>query len=275
LKDAGIRNIFAGRILGDRPMPRSQGGIAIIRDTDLAGRRQDALRRDFVANVSHELKTPAGALALIAETMIGEDDPEVLHRLAERMLSEADRLNLMIEDLLDFSRIELEERPRRAQVSLQAIVFDAVERAAGNAHARDIRLSIEQVPADLVVNGSRRQLASALGNLIENAVKYSPEHGTVSLTVRGKTTSVDIRVADSGIGIAASDVPRIFERFYRTEGARAHDAGGAGLGLAIVRQVARDHDGEVLVSSRQGRGSTFTLRLPICIPANVATIETI
>ena len=225
--------------------------------------------------MSHELKNPAGALALIAETMIGEEDPEVLHRLAERMLSEADRLNLMIDDLLDFSRIELEERPRRAQVSLQAIVFDAVERVAGNAHARDVKLDIDQIPADLVLNGSRRQLASALGNLIENAVKYSPQHGTVSVRVVGKATTVDIKVADNGIGIAPADVHRIFERFYRSEEARAHGANGAGLGLAIVRQVAADHDGEVLVSSRKGRGSTFILRLPLSVPANVSAVETL
>jgi two-component system sensor histidine kinase SenX3 len=252
----------------------SQGGATILNGTDVAG-RQDALRRDFVANVTHELKNPAGALALIAETMIGEEDPEVLHRLAERMLSEADRLNLMIDDLLDLSRVELEERPRRAQISLQAIVFDAVERVAGNAHARDVKLDIDQVPADLVVNGSRRQLSSALGNLIENAVKYSPEHGTVSVRVIGKTTTVDIKVVDNGIGIAAADVQRIFERFYRSEDARAHGAGGAGLGLAIVHQVAADHDGEVLVSSRKGRGSTFILRLPLSVQAKVATVETL
>ncbi len=269
-----MRNTPDGRILGDRPLAQSQGGATIVNDTGLAGRRE-SLRRDFVANVTHELKNPAGALALIAETMVGEDDPEVLHRLAERMLTEADRLNLMIDDLLDFSRVELEEGPRRAPVSVQAIVFDAVERVAGNAHARDVKLEIDEVAADLAVNGSRKQLASALGNLIENAVKYSPEHGTVSVRVVGKTTTVDIKVVDNGIGIPAADVPRIFDRFYRSDTAHAYGASGAGLGLAIVRQVAADHDGEVLVSSRQGRGSTFVLRLPISVPANVSTIETL
>jgi two-component system sensor histidine kinase SenX3 len=252
-----------------------RGGAAIIETSNVAARRREGLRRDFVANVSHELKTPAGALALIAETMMGEDDPEVLHRLAERMLSEADRLNLMIEDLLDFSRIELEERPNRAPVSIQAIVFDAVERVAGTAHARDIRLAVAQIPEDRAVTGSRRQLASALGNLLENAVKYSPEHGTVRVSVAGSATMIEIRVADSGIGIAASDVPRIFDRFYRSDAARARDAGGTGLGLAIVRQVAADHNGEVLVSSREGKGSTFILRLPATVAANVSQVETI
>jgi two-component system sensor histidine kinase SenX3 len=250
------------------------GGAAIIETSNVAS-NQESLRRDFVANVSHELKTPASALALIAETMIGEDDPDVLHRLAERMLSEADRLNLMIEDLLDFSRIDLEERPRRALVPIHAIVFDAVERVGGAAHARDIRLALDQIPADLSVIGSRRQLASALGNLLENAVKYSPEHGLVSVSVAGKATTIEIRVADSGIGIAAADVPRIFDRFYRSDAARARDAGGAGLGLAIVRQVAADHGGEVLVASREGRGSTFILRLPTAVPASLARVETV
>jgi two-component system sensor histidine kinase SenX3 len=238
---------------------------------EISGPRE-TLRRDFVANVSHELKTPAGALALLAEIMVSEDDPEVLHRLAERMLGEADRLNVMIEDLLDFSRIELEEGPRRAQISVQAIVREALERVSGAAHARDIRLEVEEVPQSLLVNGSCKQLASALGNLLENAVKYSVEHGTVSLSVVEIGSRVDIRVSDSGIGIAAQDVPRIFERFFRADAARARDEAGAGLGLAIVRQVAADHDGEVVVSSQEGRGSTFTLRLPIAVPATVEAV---
>jgi two-component system sensor histidine kinase SenX3 len=238
---------------------------------EISGPRE-TLRRDFVANVSHELKTPAGALALLAEIMVSEDDPEVLHRLAERMLGEADRLNVMIEDLLDFSRIELEEGPRRAQISVQAIVREALERVSGAAHARDIRLEVEEVPQSLLVNGSSKQLASALGNLLENAVKYSVEHGTVSLSVVEIGSRVDIRVSDSGIGIAAQDVPRIFERFFRADAARARDMAGAGLGLAIVRQVAADHDGEVVVSSQEGRGSTFTLRLPIAVPATVEAV---
>jgi two-component system sensor histidine kinase SenX3 len=240
------------------------GAIAI--GNEIAARRADGLRRDFVANVSHELKTPAGALSLLAETMIGEDDVAVLHRLAERMMGEADRLNLMIEDLLDFSRMELEERPRRAIVEVRSIVDDAVERVAGAAHSRDVRLAIEAIPSSLSVGGSRRQLASALGNLLENAVKYSAEHGTVSISVTKSLSRIEIRVADRGIGIAAHEVPRIFERFYRADAARARDAGdagGAGLGLAIVRQVAADHGGEVLVSSQEGHGSTFTLRLPM------------
>jgi two-component system sensor histidine kinase SenX3 len=229
----------------------------------VTARRAEELRRDFVANVSHELKTPAGALSLLAETMVGEDDIAVLHRLAGRMLSEAERLNVMIEDLLDFSRMDLEERPRRAIVDVRSVVTDAVERVAGAAHARDVRLAIDAIPRGLSIGGSRRQLASALGNLLENAVKYSPEHGTVSISVTSAVSRVEIRVADHGIGIAAHEVPRIFERFYRADAARERDAGGAGLGLAIVRQVAADHGGEVLVASQEAHGSTFTLRLPM------------
>jgi len=195
--------------------------------------------------------------------MVGEDDIAVLHRLAERMLSEAERLNVMIEDLLDFSRMDLEERPRRSIVDVRSVVNDAVDRVAGAGHARDVRLAIDGIPRGFSIGGSRRQLASALGNLIENAVKYSPEHGTVSISVTKAASTIDIRVADRGIGIAAHEVPRIFERFYRADAARARDGGGAGLGLAIVRQVAADHGGEVLVASQEGRGSTFTLRLPM------------
>jgi two-component system sensor histidine kinase SenX3 len=204
--------------------------------------------------------------------MVSEEDPEVLHRLAERMLTEADRLNVMIEDLLDFSRIELEERPRRAQISVQEIVRDALERVSGAAHARDIRLDVDEVSQGLLVNGSSKQLASALGNLLENAVKYSMEHGTVSVSVIEIGSRIDIRVRDHGIGIAARDVPRIFDRFFRADAARARDDAGAGLGLAIVRQVAADHDGEVLVRTQEGRGSTFTLRLPIAVPAAVEAV---
>jgi two-component system sensor histidine kinase SenX3 len=238
---------------------------------EISGPRE-TLRRDFVANVSHELKTPAGALALLAEIMVSEDDPEVLHRLAERMLSEAERLNVMIEDLLDFSRIELEERPRRAQLCVRTIVSEALERVSGAAHARDIRLIVDEVPHGLVVNGSSKQLASALGNVLENAVKYSPEHETVSLSVVEIGSQIEISVRDTGIGIAPQDVPRIFDRFFRADAARARDSAGAGLGLAIVRQVAADHDGEVLVSTQEGRGSTFTLRLPIAVPASVEVV---
>lgn len=239
---------------------------------ELAERRREALRRDFVANVSHELKTPAGALALLAEIMVSEEDPDVLHRLAARMLTEADRLNVMIEDLLDFSRVELEERPRRAQISVQAIVSDALERVAGAAHARDIRLDVADVPSELLVNGSSKQLASALGNLIENAVKYSLEHGTVTVSIVEVGSRLEIRIQDRGIGISAQDVPHIFDRFFRADAAREREAAGAGLGLAIVRQVAADHDGEVLVSTQEGRGSTFTLRLPIAVPAAIEAV---
>jgi len=204
--------------------------------------------------------------------MVSEEDPEILHRLAQRMLGEADRLNVMIEDLLDFSRIELEEGPRRTQIRVQAIVQEAQERVSGAAHARDVRLSVDEAPAELLVNGSSKQLASALGNLLENAVKYSMEHGTVSVSIVESGSLIDIRVRDNGIGIAAQDVPRIFDRFFRADAARARDAAGAGLGLAIVQQVASDHNGEVLVSSQEGRGSTFTLRLPIAVPAAVEPV---
>lgn len=226
-------------------------------------RRLESVRRDFVANISHELKTPVGALGLLAETLVTEDDPAVARRLAERMLVEAFRVGRTIDDLLELSRIEVDESEAREPVAVRTIVGEAVDRVRGAADQRGIDIEVDAVPERLRVVGDRRQLVSALFNLLENAVKYSGSGTSVRVSTRTDGRMVDLAVQDHGIGIPRRDIERVFERFYRVDRARSRDTGGTGLGLAIVRHVANNHHGEVHVESDEGHGSTFTLRLPL------------
>ena len=219
-----------------------------------------ALQRDFIANISHELKTPVGTLIVLAETMSVEEDPEVLRRLAVRVLGESERIGHMIEELLDFSEEQHRFADERDPVDLRGVVSDAIDRVRPAAHAKDVRLDVDVVPGHLWVEGSRRQLVSALSNLVENGVKYSAEHGGVCVRVMESEGYLEVSIDDGGIGIAPADIERIFERFYRAEAGR--HVPGTGLGLAIVRQVAENHGGDVTVRSVEGRGSRFTLRLP-------------
>jgi two-component system sensor histidine kinase SenX3 len=237
------------------------GAAAIIEDVS-ERRRLEAVRRDFVANISHELKTPVGALSLVAETLEGEDDPKIVARLSHRMRTEAERLSRIIEDLLDLSRIESEESPSRDPVPVHLILGQAIERLRPAAQHHGIRLDVEEPSPEVVVRGDRRQLVSAVHNLVDNAIKYSEDESSVQVKVEDSNGWVDISVADHGIGIPSRDLERIFERFYRVDRARSRDTGGTGLGLSIVRHVAGNHGGEVRVVSREGEGSTFTLRLP-------------
>jgi two-component system sensor histidine kinase SenX3 len=254
---------------GRRPL----GVIAIIEDVSERKRLED-IRRDFIANVSHELKTPMGALGLLAETLQFEGDPAVANRLAERINSEAFRVNRIIEDLLDLSRIESEGSPSREPVPVSLIVADAIERIRTAAEQHSITLDFVEPDANYVVVGDRRQLISAIHALLENAVVYSPVGGTVIISIErvepqtsedGETTGPLVRIAikDHGVGIPAKDLERIFERFYRVDPGRARETGGTGLGLSIVRHVAHNHGGAVVVDSREGEGSTFSLELPM------------
>jgi two-component system sensor histidine kinase SenX3 len=240
---------------------RPTGALAIIDDVS-ERRRLEAVRRDFVANISHELKTPVGALGLLAETITAEDDPAVTRRLAARMTGEAERVGRIIDDLLALSRIEAEEHPVREPVGVGTVVKEAIERIASLAEAQRITLTTEGVGRRHTVRGDRRQLVSAVANLLENACKYSEDGSSVGVTSWADGNWVEIAVRDEGVGIPASDLERIFERFYRVDRARSRDTGGTGLGLAIVRHVAGNHRGEVRVESREGEGSIFTLRLP-------------
>lgn len=240
--------------------PESGGAFLVIEDVS-ERQRLDAVRRDFVANISHELKTPVGALGLLAETLLDEDDPEVAQRLIERMQREAFRVARTIDDLLQLSQIEAAEVPEHEAVGVDLLIDDAVDRTRAAADLRSVDLVVTEAPGALVV-GDRRQLVSAIANLCDNAVKYSDPHSKVEVRARAVGSWVEIEVIDQGIGIPARDQERVFERFYRVDRARSRDTGGTGLGLAIVRHVVQNHDGEISVSSREGDGSTFTLRLP-------------
>ena len=254
---------------GRRPL----GVLAIIEDISERRRLED-IRRDFIANVSHELKTPIGALGLLAETLQFERDPEVANRLAQRINSEAFRVNRIIEDLLDLSRIESEGSPSREPVPVSLFVADAIERIRNAAEQHQVTLDFTESGNNFVIVGDRRQLVSAVHALLENAVVYSPEGGSVGVSIdrveaitgdEGETIGpfVHVAVKDQGVGIPSKDLERIFERFYRVDPGRARETGGTGLGLSIVRHVAQNHGGNVLVESREGEGSTFTLELPM------------
>jgi len=251
-------------VIGSYPLDderRTVGGLVVIDDVT-ERRRLEAVRRDFVANISHELKTPVGALGLLAETLLDEDDPAVARRLAERMLHEALRVGRTIDDLLELSRIEAEEAHPRELVAIHLVVAEAVERARSAAEQRGTPIEVREPDHAVAVVGDRRQLVSAIYNLLDNATKYSDPGSPVEVAVRADASSVEVDVTDYGPGIPSRDLERIFERFYRVDRARSRETGGTGLGLAIVRHVAGNHAGTCRVSSREGEGSTFTLSLP-------------
>jgi two-component system, OmpR family, sensor histidine kinase SenX3 len=254
------------RVLSVRAVPlesdiRPSGVLVVVEDTS-ERRRLENVRRDFVANISHELKTPVGALALLAETLLDEDDPGVTKRLAERLANEAFRVGNTIDDLLELSRLEVATGLATDQVAVAQFVRDAADRVRPAAEQRAIEIDVEQAPTRLTVVGDRRQLVSAVTNLLDNAIKYSEPGSSIDVRARTDGAWVDVTVRDRGIGIPRRDLERIFERFYRVDRARSRETGGTGLGLAIVRHVASNHRGEVRVESREGVGSTFTLRLP-------------
>lgn len=230
-------------------------------------RRIEAVRRDFVANVSHELKTPVGALSLLSEAVMdASDDPEAVTRFAGRMQNEATRLTNLVQELIDLSRVQNDDPLEDAEpVPVDELVAEAIDRCRQQAGAKQITMASGGT-ADLSVWGNRGQLAAALGNLVENAVNYSPARTRVGIAGRRITAPggdlIEIAVTDQGIGISERDRDRIFERFYRVDPARSRATGGTGLGLAIVKHVAASHGGEVTVWSAEGQGSTFTLRLP-------------
>jgi two-component system, OmpR family, sensor histidine kinase SenX3 len=248
------------------PLGSGAGRTAVAIVDDITERRRlEAVRTDFVANISHELKTPVGAIGLLAETLEAEDDPEVAERLAHRIHDEAFRVGRTIDDLLDLSKIELGQVSSPESVSVEGIVREAVARIRPAAEHAAITVTAS-VPDGLVVAGDRRQLTSALSNLLDNAVKYSDPGGSVEVEAVGRAGEVQLTVSDHGIGIPARDIERVFERFYRVDQARSRETGGTGLGLAIVRHVVANHHGSVEVDSRLGEGSTFTLLLPAPIP---------
>jgi two-component system, OmpR family, sensor histidine kinase SenX3 len=225
--------------------------------------RVDNVRRDFVANVSHELKTPIGALELLAETLVAEEDPAVARPLVERLAKEAERLGRIVDDLLDLSLIETQDAVNTEVLPVDALVDEAVDRLRPSAMVAGIGLQVHHGSDGAGVECDRRQVVSAIVNLLDNAVKYSESGSVVTVETDRDGDDVAIVVSDHGIGVPSRDLERIFERFYRVDQARSRDTGGTGLGLAIVRHVAQVHGGDVTVDSIEGEGSTFRLMLPV------------
>jgi two-component system, OmpR family, sensor histidine kinase SenX3 len=241
------------------------GAVAFVRDVTDA-RRTENMRRDFVANVSHELRTPIGALAVLAEAIAGGTESEITTQLAERMVRESERLARIVEDLLDLSLLEAQERAGREPLLVSALVGDAIDQVRGAAETAEIDIDASSIPPDLRIQCDRRQVVSAIFNLLDNAVKYSEPGQPVEVSAEIVGDRCAIAVRDHGIGIPSRDLERIFERFYRVDRARSRQTGGTGLGLAIVRHTAQAHGGDVTVESHEGEGTTFTLFLPAEAP---------
>ncbi|GAA4129163.1 ATP-binding protein [Actinomadura keratinilytica] len=267
-----------GRWFAVRVAPLGSQGLVLVLAEDLTEmRRVEAIRRDFVANVSHELKTPVGALSLLAETVeSAADDPEAVRRFAGRMQQESVRLTNLVQDLMTLSRIQGDEPlPELRAVPLDEVIAEAMDRSQIKAGAKNIRLT-SGGQRGLEVRGDEELLVTALRNLIDNAIAYSPDNTRVVVATRrcDDQRHVEINVTDQGIGIPESDLERIFERFYRVDPARSRQTGGTGLGLAIVKHVTTKHGGEVTVWSKEGSGSTFTIRLPLLGGAHAVRSET-
>ncbi|TNH21629.1 two-component sensor histidine kinase [Micromonospora orduensis] len=261
-----------------RAMGIGNGFIAVEAVDVTESHRLARVRRDFVANVSHELKTPIGALQLLAEALLDATEPAeaaapdlsedlvAARRFAERIQHESTRLGRLVQELLELTRLQgAEPQPPAEPVALDWVIAEVVDRTRTTASARGVEVTVDG-ERGLTVYGSDTQLATAVANLVENAINYSAEDTSVRVTLRGGDEHVEIAVADQGIGIAPTDVDRIFERFYRADQARSRSTGGTGLGLAIVKHIASNHGGRVEVSSTLGGGSTFTLRLPASPP---------
>lgn len=247
-------------VIRARPFLDGSGAFAVVEDQSIE-RRTETVRRDFVANISHELKTPIGALGLLADTIRGETDPSVIDRLSARMVSEAHRVSDTIDDLLELSRIEFGDDAEPAVLTASEVVAEAVGRISAAAENAGVRLD-PQVESGLTLRGDRRQFVSALFNLIDNAVKYSSAGDEVRIIARSAADRTELVVSDDGVGIPRRDLDRIFERFYRVDRARSRGTGGTGLGLAIVRHIATNHGGDVSVESTEGLGTTFTIWVP-------------
>jgi two-component system sensor histidine kinase SenX3 len=244
----------------------SQLVLALVEDRTRE-HRVESIRRDFVANVSHELKTPVGAIRLLSDAVIdAAEDPEAVQRFAGRMHTESERLARLVQQIIELSRLQGDDPlDEPMAVDVDDILKRVLDENSTDASASGITL-VRDGEEGLVLLGSREQVAVAIGNLVANAVAYSPEGSTVVVSAKGGESTVDLSVTDQGIGIPADEIDRIFERFYRVDPARHRSTGGTGLGLSIVKHVAASHGGDVRVWSVEGQGSTFTLTLPRKVP---------
>ena len=247
----------------------SDGLIVILIFDDSEMRRLDAIRRDFVANISHELKTPIGALSILSEAVLGaSDDPEAITRFANRMQTEASRLSELVQEIINLSRLQDDDPLKRAQpFAIGETIKEAIDQSRLNAEARKVEI-IYNNNDSAIVNGDRDQITMAIHNLVENAINYSPDATRVAIGINEADGICEISVSDQGIGIPEKDLERIFERFYRVDAARSRITGGTGLGLSIVKHVVTNHGGDISVWSVEGAGSTFTIRLPLVNDTN-------
>jgi two-component system, OmpR family, sensor histidine kinase SenX3 len=275
-----IVDLPVGR-LGREPIALSVNAVPLHMDDERVGavglmladmsehRRLEAVRRDFVANVSHELKTPVGALTLLAEAVQdAADDPEAVARFSARMQHEGTRLARLVQELMELSRVQgADPMPTGAEIDVGRLISEAADRARLPAEQSSIDLVVRTPVDPLLVRGDEAQLTTAVANLVDNAIAYSPAGTKVVVQARASSDpqarpTVDVAVSDQGFGIAEADLDRIFERFYRVDPARSRATGGTGLGLAIVRNIVTNHLGTIAVQSTVGQGSTFTIRLP-------------
>lgn len=259
-----------------QPLTLSENAFIIVYSMDESENvRMESARRDFVANVSHELKTPVGGMSLLAEALLEDpDDPDTVVHFGQQLLKEAQRMGAMITDLINLSKLQgAEALPEMEPVRVDAIIDDALERNYVAAENQEIELT-RGPGTETLVMGDKALLVTALSNLITNAINYSPQGQPVSVTQKVVRDSVVlIRVTDRGIGIGAEDQKRIFERFFRVDKARSRQTGGTGLGLAIVKHVVANHGGNIKLWSRPGTGSTFTIELPVYAPeADVSSV---
>ncbi len=254
----------ATQYVSARVAPLGSQLVLVLVEDRTRERRLDAIRRDFTVNVSHELKTPVGALILLADAVSeASDDPDAVQRFSDRMRIEASRLSRLVKEIIELSRLQGDdplEHPH--SVDINAVIEAAVDRCRVDAEDRDIKIVVKTEP-ELEVMGSEDQLSIAIGNLVENAVNYSPDGTRVAVAAHPIGDLVEVTVSDQGVGIPTSDLERIFERFYRVDRARSRETGGTGLGLSIVKHIASIHGGDVRVWSVEGQGSTFTVRLPL------------
>jgi two-component system sensor histidine kinase SenX3 len=250
-----------------RVAPLGSELVLLLVEDHTDARRVEEVRRDFLENVSHELKTPVGGLSLLAEALLGaSDDPEAVRRFASRMQVESQRLTRLVQDIVDLSRLQVADTLKAPQlVDVGPVVAEAVDRCRVRATAQRAELTIESNPGvdSTQVYGDADLLVTAVKNLVDNALSYSAPGSPVTVRASVDGGLVSIAVSDHGVGIPEAEQSRIFERFYRVDPARSRSTGGTGLGLAVVKHVCSNHGGEVVVRSQPGEGSTFTMRLPV------------
>lgn len=244
--------------------PIGSGSVILTLEDRTEARRLEETRRDFVANISHELKTPIGAIGLLAETLQGAtDDPEAVLKFASSLQREASRLGHIVQEIIELSRLQAAtEVKNSAEYRLADLIADALERVKTLAEVKKMRL-VSDLDESILIEINYEQVATAVTNLFENAINYSDPGGQIGISLKRVDNFAEIVVTDSGVGIALEDQSRIFERFYRVDPSRSRETGGTGLGLAIVKHIALNHGGDISVFSKPGLGSTFTLTLPL------------